>query len=133
MRQRVAVGRAFAPSPCLLLMDEPFGSMDAITREGLQETLARLYESEPQLNDAQLHKGKLHAVVFVTHDVGEALFLCDRICVLTARPGSVREILEVPFRRPRNGQVKRDPLFVEMKYSLEDMLRGEKSLQAQRG
>jgi NitT/TauT family transport system ATP-binding protein len=121
MRQRVAVGRAFATSPSLLLMDEPFGSLDAITREDLQETLARLYESEP------------HTVVFVTHDVEEALFLCDRICVLTARPGSVREVLDVPFPRPRNQEVKRDRMFIEMKYSLEDTLRGERSLRAQGG
>jgi NitT/TauT family transport system ATP-binding protein len=114
MRQRVAVGRAFAPSPSLLLMDEPFGALDAITREELQENLIRLYESEP------------HTVVFVTHDVEEALFLSDRICVLTARPGQVQEIIEVPFPRPRRQEVKRDSLFVDLKYRIEDMLRGQK-------
>lgn len=111
MRQRVAVGRAFAPSPPLLLMDEPFGALDAITREDLQETLTELYESDP------------HTVVFVTHDVEEALILSDRICVLTPRPGTMRSIIEVPFRRPRLRDCKRDPRFVEMKNHIEDLLR----------
>lgn len=111
MRQRVAVGRAFAPSPFLLLMDEPFGALDAITREDLQETLTRLYESDP------------HTVVFVTHDVEEALFLSDRICVLTPRPGSVRSLIEVPFGRPRNRDCKQDPRFLELKNRIEGLLR----------
>ncbi|MBI1929811.1 ABC transporter ATP-binding protein [Candidatus Poribacteria bacterium] len=114
MQQRVAVGRAFAQSPSLLLMDEPFGALDAITREDVQEILARLYESEPL------------TVVFVTHDVEEALFLSDRICVLTARPGRVQKVIEVPFLRPRRQEVKRDSIFVNMKYRIEDMLRGQK-------
>ncbi|MEN3333360.1 MAG: NitT/TauT family transport system ATP-binding protein [Blastocatellia bacterium] len=113
MRQRIAVGRAFAPSPNLLLMDEPFGALDAITREELQESLTQLYESEP------------HTVVFVTHDVEEALFLSDRICVLTARPGRVRKIIDVPFDRPRKRKIKRDPEFISLKYYVQDILRGQ--------
>jgi NitT/TauT family transport system ATP-binding protein len=116
MRQRVAVGRAFAPSPSLLLMDEPFGALDAVTREELQEILTRLYESEP------------HTVVFVTHDVEEALFLSDRMCVLSARPARVQKVIEVPFARPRQQSVKRTPMFVDLKYCIEDMLRGKKEL-----
>jgi ABC-type nitrate/sulfonate/bicarbonate transport system ATPase subunit len=111
MRQRVAVGRAFAPSPSLLLMDEPFGALDAVTREELQEILTQLYESEP------------HTVVFVTHDVEEALFLSDRICVLSARPARVQKVIEVPFARPRQQGVKRDSKFIALKYKIEDLLR----------
>jgi len=115
MRQRVAVGRAFAPSPMILLMDEPFGALDTFTREELQETLARLYVYEP------------HTVVFVTHDVGEALLLCDRICVLSPRPGRVQEVINVPFPRPRRQEIKRDSQFLELKYQIEGLLRPEGS------
>jgi ABC-type nitrate/sulfonate/bicarbonate transport system ATPase subunit len=119
MRQRVAVGRAFAAPASLLLMDEPFGALDRFTREELQSTLNRLYMSQP------------HMVVFVTHDVEEALFLCDRICLLSSRPGTVREVIKVPFPRPRRLKVKREQRFIELKYEIEDklrrhMIRGEK-------
>lgn len=113
MRQRVAVGRAFAPAPSLLLMDEPFGALDAVTREDLQESLTGLYESEPR------------TVVFVTHDAEEALFLSDRICLLTGRPGTIRRVVEVPFPRPRSNEIKRDQVFVNLKYKLEDSLRNK--------
>ena len=111
MRQRVAIARAFAPNPDLLLMDEPFGALDAITREELQMALTTLYESEPR------------TIVFVTHDVDEALLLCDRICVLTPRPGQVKEVFRVPFDRPRRPDVKRDHTFQELKTETEDLLR----------
>jgi NitT/TauT family transport system ATP-binding protein len=110
MRQRVAVGRAFAPSPPLLLMDEPFGALDAITREGLQETLTRLYESDP------------HTIVFVTHDVEEALFMSDRICLMSARPGQVSNLIDVPFCRPREQGIKRDLEFIELAQEVKDQL-----------
>lgn len=110
MRQRVAVGRAFAPSPPLLLMDEPFGALDAITREGLQESLTALYESDP------------HTIVFVTHDVEEALFLSDRICLMSARPGQICNLIEVPFSRPREQSIKRDLRFIELAREVKDQL-----------
>ena len=110
MRQRVAVGRAFAQTPPLLLMDEPFGALDAITRADLQQTLAELHESEP------------HTVVFVTHDVEEALLLSDRVCVMTARPGSVQELVKVDFPRPRERSIKRAPEFLRLGYQIEDLL-----------
>jgi len=99
----------------ILLMDEPFGALDTFTREELQETLARLYVYEP------------HTVVFVTHDVGEALLLCDRICVLSPRPGRVQEVINVPFPRPRRQEIKRDSQFLELKYQIEGLLRPEGS------
>lgn len=110
MRQRVAVGRAFAPSPSLLLMDEPFGALDAITREDLQETLTRLYESDP------------HTIVFVTHDVEEALILSDRVCLMSARPGQVRQLIDVPFPRPRRQSIKREHRFIELTQEVKDFL-----------
>lgn len=113
MRQRVAVGRAFAPSPPLLLMDEPFGALDAITREDLQEALTRLYESDP------------HTIVFVTHDVEEALFLSDRICLMSARPGQVSRLIDVPFSRPRQQSIKREHLFIELTQEVKDFLSAE--------
>lgn len=116
MRQRVAIGRALAPSPPLLLMDEPFGALDAITRAELQELLAQLFESQPR------------TVIFVTHDVEEALFLADRVCVLTKRPGTIHTIITVPFRRPRQHGVKRDPEFLYLKAQIEDILRAEARL-----
>jgi NitT/TauT family transport system ATP-binding protein len=116
MQQRVAVGRAFAPSPPLLLMDEPFGALDAITREEVQEMLAGLYEAEP------------HPVVFVTHDVEEALFLSDRLCILSARPGRVRHIITSHFPRPRRPELKRDPAFIKFRHEIEDLLRAQYTL-----
>lgn len=110
MRQRVAVGRAFAQSPTLLLMDEPFGALDAFARMELQLSLSRLYEDNP------------HTVVFVTHDVEEAVFLGDRVCVLTERPGRVRRMLDINFARPRDKALKRSSEFLDICYEIEDML-----------
>jgi NitT/TauT family transport system ATP-binding protein len=110
MRQRAAVGRAFAPSPPLLLMDEPFGALDAITREDLQENLTRLYESER------------HTIVFVTHDVEEALYMSDRICLMTARPGQISRLIDVPFPRPRQESMKRRSDFIELAQEVKDLL-----------
>jgi NitT/TauT family transport system ATP-binding protein len=110
MRQRVAVGRVFAQAPSLLLMDEPFGALDRLTRSELQEVLTQMYESEP------------HTVVFVTHDVEEAVFLSDRTCVLSERPAHVNRIIDVPFARPRSQKIKRDPGFQELRYQIEDSL-----------
>jgi len=90
MRQRVAIARAFANDPQLLLMDEPFGSLDAHTRILLQKELLRIW---------QRHK---KTVVFVTHSVDEAIFLADRIVIISARPGRVGEILQVEMARPRH-------------------------------
>jgi len=90
MQQRAGLARALAVNPSVLLMDEPFGSLDAQTRETLQEELLRILEREPK------------TVLFVTHSVDEAIFLGDRILVMTARPGRVREILPVEIPRPRD-------------------------------
>ena len=90
MRQRVAIARAFANDPEILLMDEPFSALDAQNKLLLQEELLRIWEE---------HK---KTVVFITHSVDEAVFLGDRIMVMTAQPGKVKTFVQVPLARPRN-------------------------------
>ena len=84
MRQRVAVARALAIEPSILLMDEPFGALDAQTRNRMQHELLGIWEKTKK------------TILFVTHSVDEAVFLADRIVVLTQRPGRIREIVTVP-------------------------------------
>jgi len=90
MQQRVGLARALAVAPELLLMDEPFGALDAITREQLQEELLRIWERDREVTG-----------VFITHDIDEALLLGDRVVVLGPRPGRVVREIEVPMTRPR--------------------------------
>src|SRR5215510_8971440 len=90
MRQRVSIARAFANDPEILLMDEPFSALDAQNRLLLQEELLRIWEE---------HK---KTVVFITHSVDEAVFLGDRIMIMTAQPGRVKSLVPVPLARPRN-------------------------------
>ncbi len=95
MQQRVGIARALAVNPTVLLMDEPFGSLDAQTREIMQEELLRLWRIQPK------------TVVFVTHSIDEAIILGDRIALMTGRPGSIKEVLEVNVPRPRDPEAVR--------------------------
>ncbi len=94
MQQRVAIARALAMNTDILLMDEPFGAIDPKNRLALQEILLKLWDKDGE--------SKKKTVVFVTHDIDEAIFLADRIVIFSASPGRVYEEIKVPFKRPRN-------------------------------
>ena len=104
MQQRAGLARALAVEPDILLMDEPFGSLDALTREILQDELLRIYQERPR------------TMVFITHSIEEAIAIGDRIVVLSARPSRVREIIAVDIPRPRTvAKVIAHPRFVELR------------------
>ena len=113
MRQRVAIARALAVDPDILLMDEPFGALDAQTRQLMQEELLRIWE--------QWRK----TVVFVTHSLDEALLLSDRIALFTSRPGQIKAVVPVPLARPRSQSVRTDPVYQELYQQLSESLRAE--------
>jgi NitT/TauT family transport system ATP-binding protein len=104
MQQRVGLARALAIDPEILLMDEPFASVDAQTREVLQEELLQLHERERK------------TMIFITHSIDEAIILGDRVAVMASRPGRVKEILPVNFRRPRDpAAVRADARYTEIR------------------
>ena len=106
MQQRVGLVRALAMNPSVLLMDEPFAALDAQTREILQEELLHLMERPDERK----------TMVFITHSIDEAILLGDRIAVMSARPGRIREILDIPFGRPREvDAVRADPRFAQLR------------------
>jgi NitT/TauT family transport system ATP-binding protein len=113
MRQRVALARAFLTNPDILLMDEPFGSLDAQTRILLQEELLDLWYKERR------------TVLFVTHDIDEAILLSDRIVVMTNRPGKIQKIITIPLERPRNLKLRDDPVFTELRWQIWKLLEQE--------
>ncbi|AMO79524.1 MULTISPECIES: ABC transporter ATP-binding protein [Pseudomonas] len=110
MMQRVAIARALANDPQILLMDEPFGALDSQTRMQMQKLLLRVWD----------HSKK--TVVFVTHDIDEAILLGDRVYVMGARPGRIKRILDVPIERPRSLDMVMDRPFIEMKREILGLL-----------
>jgi len=114
MRQRVAIARALANRPRILFMDEPFAALDAQTRAHMQSYLLELWKSIDV------------TIVFVTHDLEEAVYLADRIIVLGANPGHVQEIVEVPVPRPRTREQMITPRFIAVKQHLESLIHGQK-------
>ncbi|MBM3470992.1 MAG: ABC transporter ATP-binding protein [Armatimonadetes bacterium] len=113
MRQRVGIARAFANDPEVLLMDEPLGALDAQTRLILMDELLRLWEADRK------------TVVYVTHDIEEAVLLGDRVVLMTARPGRLKAAFTVPFARPRGIEVMGDPAFAGLSYQIWEALRDE--------
>ncbi|OGL67473.1 MAG: ABC transporter ATP-binding protein [Candidatus Tectomicrobia bacterium RIFCSPLOWO2_12_FULL_69_37] len=116
MRQRNAIIRALIHDPAVLLMDEPFGALDAMTREQMNLELQRIW----------LESRK--TVFFITHSIPEAVFLADRVVVMTARPGRIREVIPVGLPRPRSMATMGDPKFVEYNQRIRRLLYSEGSL-----
>ena len=110
MKQRVAIARALVNQPRILLMDEPFGALDAQTRSKMQAHLLEIWRNIDI------------TIVFITHDLDEAIFLADRILVLKAHPGEVQELIEVPVPRPRNMSQLQSPEFLATKARLEMLI-----------
>jgi NitT/TauT family transport system ATP-binding protein len=102
MQQRVAIARTLAVRPEVILMDEPFGALDAQTRSDMQELLLRIWDESAS------------TILFVTHDVEEAIYLADHIFIMSSRPGTIVEALPVPFSRPRSPDIRQKPEFHEL-------------------
>lgn len=119
MRQRVGLARALVTEPRLLLMDEPFAAVDAMTREIMQEELTRIVASTGQ------------PIIFITHGVDEAVTLADRIAVVTNRPGRIKEIIEVDLPRPRSRASRQLPEFQALRDRVWELLADERPAQAE--
>jgi NitT/TauT family transport system ATP-binding protein len=113
MKQRVAIARALCYRPKILLMDEPFGALDALTRAQMQELLTGIWEAHRL------------TVLFVTHDVDEAVYLSDRVAVMTGRPGRIKEILTVPLPRPRTPAIVEEEAFGRLRHRVLSSIREE--------
>ena len=119
MQQRVSIARALSFSPALLLMDEPFGALDEMTRERLNSELLRIWEASGS------------TIVFVTHSISEAVFLSQRVVVMSRRPGRIAAIVDVDLPHPRNADTREEPRFFELVTAVRDRLR-EAGLDADR-
>jgi NitT/TauT family transport system ATP-binding protein len=117
MRQRLALARAYAVKPQFLLMDEPFGALDAQTRSSMQDLLLEVLQVEDK------------TVMLITHSVEEAIYLSNRIIVMTARPTRIREIIEVPFPYPRGESLHEDPQFTQLRSRVRNLVMQEYALQ----
>jgi NitT/TauT family transport system ATP-binding protein len=121
MQQRVGLVRALAINPSILLMDEPFAALDAQTREILQEELLHLMERPEERK----------TMMFITHSIDEAILLGDRVAVMTARPGRIKEMIDMPFERPRDVEaVRADPRFTELRAHIWHQLHQTRSQRA---
>jgi NitT/TauT family transport system ATP-binding protein len=113
MQQRVNLARALASDPVVLLMDEPFAALDAQTREHMQAELLKIWSAARK------------TVLFITHQINEAIYLADRVAVMSARPGTVKGVFEIPFERPRTLSVKREPRFLEIEDAIWKLIEEE--------
>ncbi|MFL5923422.1 MAG: ABC transporter ATP-binding protein [Gaiellaceae bacterium] len=112
MQQRVAIARALAPSPGLLLMDEPFGALDEMTRERLNLELLRIWDASGS------------TIVFVTHSIPEAVFLSTRVVVMSPRPGRIADVVEIDLPYPRTAETREEPRFFELVTGVRERLAG---------
>jgi ABC-type nitrate/sulfonate/bicarbonate transport system ATPase subunit len=113
MQQRVNLARALAADPAVLLMDEPFAALDAQTREFMQAELLKIW--------AKARK----TVLFITHQINEAIYLADRVLVMSSRPGRVKDVFQVPFGRPRTLHLKREARFLELEDTIWQLIEEE--------
>ncbi|MBI2371531.1 MAG: ABC transporter ATP-binding protein [Deltaproteobacteria bacterium] len=113
MKQRVGIARAFCNNPEIMLMDEPFGALDAQTRTVLQQELLRIWEEEKK------------TVLYVTHAIDEAVLLSDRVIVMTAQPGTLKAVVAIDFGRPRDLKLKTSSRFAELEYMIWQLLEEE--------
>jgi NitT/TauT family transport system ATP-binding protein len=111
MQQRVGIARALAIEPAVLLMDEPFGALDAQTREDMQDELLRIWAAERK------------TVLFVTHSIEEAIYLSDRVLIMTPRPGRILADLSIPFSRPRSETHRTLPEFSALRHDIHSRLK----------
>jgi NitT/TauT family transport system ATP-binding protein len=113
MQQRAELTRLLANDPDIMLMDEPFSALDALTKEIMQEKLIEVWERDNR------------TVLFITHDVEEAIFLADRVVVMTARPGGVKDVIDVDIDRPRSSDVLTTDRFTELRERALSVIREE--------
>jgi ABC-type nitrate/sulfonate/bicarbonate transport system ATPase subunit len=113
MRQRAAIASVLAINPSTLLMDEPFGALDALTRSIMQDFLLEVWEEQPK------------TALLVTHDIDEAIYLADRTVVMTAHPGRIQEIIDVDLPRPRRYEMRSEKRFIALRDYVTDMIREE--------
>jgi NitT/TauT family transport system ATP-binding protein len=102
MQQRVSICRSLIYDPAILLMDEPFGALDALTRERMNREIVRIWEDTRK------------TIVFVTHNIEEAIYLSDRVVVLSSRPGRVQDVVDVDLQRPRGEDIRTEAEFQEL-------------------
>jgi NitT/TauT family transport system ATP-binding protein len=112
MQQRVAIARALALQPAILLMDEPFGALDEMTRERMNSEVLRIWQQTGT------------TIVFVTHSIPEAVFLSTRVVVMSSRPGRVTRLVDVPLPQPRNEETREDPRYFRIVTEVREALRG---------
>jgi NitT/TauT family transport system ATP-binding protein len=110
MQQRVSIARALSFSPALLLMDEPFGALDEMTRERLNMELLGIWRETGS------------TIVFVTHSIAEAVFLSTRVVVMSARPGRITEVIDIDLPQPRNAMTREDPRYFELVTAVREAL-----------
>lgn len=110
MRKRIDIGRAYAVQPEILCMDEPFGALDVVTREQMQEELLRIWTEHQK------------TVIFITHDLEEAMYLSDRIILLSPRPGRIKKIIPIDFPRPRTNKLRESQQFYELRNQLRQIM-----------